>query len=325
MRIFVTGATGYIGSALCQRLRQDGHEVVALVRATSDLGRLQGLGVETFPGDITDRYSMREAMAGADWVVHAAAELDFRTSPAAMRRTNVEGSENVASLAYKLGVGRLLALSSVAAFGGSPPDGSPGTEESPPQLPFPSAYSATKHAGQKAVERWAEQGLRVNVVYPSLVYGPPGKRSGTNALLRALLQGRFPFLIGADRRLSWVHIDDLVDGMVRVMARAEPGRPYLLTGDTATLAEVVTRVCELGGARPPRGRLPLGLALAAVRLGAAAARLVGGTPRLTPDQVRSLGRHWAFDDSRARRELAWQPRTLAEGLPPTVEYLRRES
>src|SRR3954451_9057698 len=104
MRIFLTGGTGYIGLALARRLVAAGHEVRALVRSTSNVEPLKELGIATFTGDIGDRVSMREAMSGADWVIHAAAELDLTGPPERMRTANVQGSENVASLAFKLGV-----------------------------------------------------------------------------------------------------------------------------------------------------------------------------------------------------------------------------
>jgi len=193
MRIFLTGGTGYIGRALARRLAEAGHEVRALVRPTSETEPLKQLGIATFIGDIADRASMREGMSGADWVIHAAAELDLTGPPERMRRANLQGSENVASLAYKLGVGRFLSVSSMAYFGGSPPDGSTAGEDAPVQTPFPSLYSATKHSGELAIQEWAKRGLRVNTVYPSLVYGPPGKKEGANSLLRGFLKGRFPF------------------------------------------------------------------------------------------------------------------------------------
>src|SRR6185295_4282729 len=198
MRIFLTGGTGYIGRALARRLAEGGHEVRALVRPTSDAEPLWRLGAATFTGDIGDRASMREGMSGADWVIHSAADLDFEGPAERMRGANVQGSENVASLAYKLGVGRFLSVSSMAYFGGSPPDGSVVSEEAPVQTPFPTLYSATKHSGELAIQEWAKRGLRVNTVYPSLVYGPPGKKEGANSLLRGFLKGRFPFLVGAD-------------------------------------------------------------------------------------------------------------------------------
>ena len=321
VRIFLTGGTGYIGRVLARRLVEAGHEVRALVRPASDAGPLRQLGAATFPGDIGDRFSMREGMSGADWVVHAAAELDFDAPAERMQAANVQGCENVASLAYKLGTGRFLHVSSIAASGGIAPGAPPATEETPPLTPFPSRYSATKHAGEQAVREWAQRGLRANVVYPSLVYGPPGKKGGSNALLRALIKGRIPALVGADRRTAWVYLEDVVDGMLRVIGQAPPGRDYLLTGEVASVRQVAERACALAGVRAPRLDLPLGLARLAAVASGPLYRWRGRRPPFSTEQIASLTREWAFDDSRARRELGWSPRGLAEGLPPTVEFL----
>ncbi|HBL27058.1 MAG TPA: hypothetical protein DD490_09515 [Acidobacteria bacterium] len=323
VRFFLTGATGYIGGALARRLAAEGHEVRALVRPTSRVEGLREIGATLFTGDVTDRFSMREAMSGADWVVHAAADLDFGAPEERMRKINVEGSENVASLAFKLGVPRVLVLSSIARFGGSPPDGVPAAEDAPIQQPFPSLYSVTKHAGDLAIRGWAQRGLRVNTVFPSLVYGPPGKKSGANFFLRQILKRRLPAVVGGDRQVSWVHLDDLVEGLLAVTAKAEPGREYLMTGDRTTVRGLVDQVSRLGGVVPPRLALPIGVARLGLALSAPLFRLRGRRPPVPPEQLASLARHWAFDDTRARTELSWRPRTLAEGLPATVEYLQR--
>ncbi|MEE8137623.1 MAG: NAD-dependent epimerase/dehydratase family protein [Thermoanaerobaculia bacterium] len=323
MRIFLTGATGYIGSALCRRLARQGHELRALVRSTSRVEELRSLDVRLFEGDITDRYSMREGMSGADWVVHAAAELDFEASLDRMRPVNAEGSHNVASLANKLGAGRFLSISSIARYGGSPADGSPATEESPLQLPLPSNYSLTKHEGELAIQHQAEQGLKVNTVFPSLVYGPPVKGQGANTLLKALVRGRLPVVAGADRKTTWIYLEDLVEGILRVMERAEPGRNYLLTGEMVRIGDLVERVCGLAGVGVPRWRLSVAAARALTALTAPLYRWRGRRPSPSPEQLKSLARHWNFDDTRARTELDWKPRRLQEGLPPTVAALER--
>jgi nucleoside-diphosphate-sugar epimerase len=323
-RIFLTGATGYIGTALARRLRGEGHEVRALVRPSSNVAVLEELGVLTFVGDIGERVSMREAMSGADWAIHAAAELDLGAPAARMEVANVAGSENVASLACKLGVPRFLSVSSVAAFGGSPGDGSLAREETPPALPMPTRYSATKAAGERAIRQWAGRGLRVNTVFPGLVYGPPGKKRGANVLLRSIYLGRFPALVGADRRTSWVHLDDVVEALMLVMEKAPPGRGYILAGDVVTTRDLARRIESLGGARAPRVELPIALAKALLRLGGPLYALRGRRPPLPVEQMNSLRRHWAFSDERARRELGWSPRTLEAGLPATLEYLQRK-
>jgi len=324
MRIFLTGGTGYIGRALARRLVAAGHEVRALVRATSNAEPLKQLGIATFTGDVADRISMREGMSGADWVIHAAADLDLTGPPERMRQANLEGSENVASLAYKLGVGRFLSVSSMAYWGGSPSDGSVVGEEAPVQTPFPTLYSATKHSGELAIQEWARKGLRVNTVFPSLVYGPPGKKEGANSILRGFLKGRFSVLVGADRKTAWIYLDDLVEGMLKVLAKAPPGRGYLMTGDVTALRSLVDRVCALGGVKAPRLNLPVGAARLGLALSSPVYKLRGFRPPFSAEQLNSLGRHWAFDDARARTELDWHPRGLDEGLPPTVEFLKTQ-
>lgn len=332
MRLFLTGASGYIGLALCRRLARDGHELRALVRATSRVEPLEELGVRCFVGDVTDRYSMREAMSGAERVVHAAAELDLAAPAERMHRVNVEGSENVASLAWKLGVGGLLAISSIAAFGGSPDDGSPADESSPPMLPLPHAYSVSKREADRAIRGWAERGLHVDTVHPSLVYGPPGKKQGANALLRRVALGRMPAIVGGDRKLTLVHVDDVVEALVEVLERpaapradadAPGGDSWILAGDSVTVGELAGEVARLAGVRPPRLRLPVGAAALLMLALRPYYALRGFRPPLGAAELASLKRHWHFDDSKARRELGWQPRTLADGLPDTVEHLTR--
>ncbi len=341
MRIFLTGATGYIGRALAARLAAEGHELRALVRPTSDLARLAGVEIATSTGDVTDRYSMREGMSGSDAVVHLAAELDFGAPPARMEAINAGGAENVASLAYKLGVGRLLAVSSVAALGGSPDDGSP-ADLATPRREAPMRYGRTKAAGDRAITEWAKRGLAVDTVHPSLVYGPPGKKEGANAFLRRIALGRMPAIVAPANKTSWIHLDDVVEAMVRILARppggrgdgagdgapgARPsgraalGKGWLLAGEVVTVRELVEKVSAAAGRRPPRLALPLAAARPLAAAAGLAARLRGRRPPFDREQLASLERHWAYDDSTTRAELGWSPRGLDEELPGTVEYL----
>jgi len=260
-------------------------------------------------------------MRGCEVVIHAAAELDLRVPRERMEAVNVAGSENVARAAVDLAVKRFLSVSSMAFFGGSPDDGSAGNEESPPRRPFLTAYSATKNAAQRALERWAAQGLELNTVYPSLVYGPPGKKGGANPLLRALAKGRLRFLVGAARIARWVFIDDVVEAMVRVLERAPAGRGYLLTGEAATVRQVAEQVVQHTDVPAPRFNLPLPLARALLNTSNVLLPLIGRRSRVHREQLKNLRRHWNFDDRRAREELDWHPRSLAAGLPPTLALL----
>jgi dihydroflavonol-4-reductase len=309
MRVFLTGGTGYIGGALARRLAEDGHEVRALVRPASNVEPLKKLGIERLLGDVCDRPSVVKAMTGADWVIHAAGALQS-ADKARMFQTNVVGSHTVASAAHQLGVEKFLSVSSTGYFGGSPVDGSLGTEAMEPLRPFPSQYCATKHAGEKAIRKWAERGLWVNTVYPSLVYGEQ-----TRQFLVQILANRIPVVVGPRRRLTMVYITDLVDGMVKVLEKAPAGRDYLMTGDVTTLRSLADRVCRLGGVRPPWLSLPISVANSLAQLSASLCKLLGRQPPVQAQQFSGLGRHWAFDDTRARTELGWTARSLDEGLP----------
>lgn len=321
MRIFITGATGYIGSALSRLWAGQGHELHALVRPSSDRQELDALGVQCHVGDITRAHSLREGISGSDWVVHAAAMIDPRGGPEEMRRVNVLGSDTVAGTAFELGIDRFLSISSMAYFGGSPRDGSPAREDTAPQLPFPTDYSSTKHAAEQAIQGWAAKGLSVNTVYPSLVYGPPGGKRGINSLIRLAVKGRLPALVGARLKSSWVFLDDLVDGIDLAVRKAAPGQDFLMTGEVATIEEVVAKVCALTGASCPRLQISAGVAWWLLTAMDALYRLRGKRQPVSKQHLKSLQRQWCFDDSRARQDLDWHPRSLDDGLPPTIEFL----
>ncbi len=167
MRIFITGASGYIGGALSRLWSSRGHELHALVRPSSARQELDALGVRCHVGDITDAESLREGMAGSDWVVHSAAIIDPHSGPEQTRRVNVVGSDTVAGAAFEAGVGRFLSISSMAYFGGSPGDGSAAREDSAPQLPFPTDYSASNMPESRPFKAGWPRGCRSTPSIPA--------------------------------------------------------------------------------------------------------------------------------------------------------------
>ncbi len=325
MRICLTGATGYIGGELARALLARRFELRCVVRDPARARDLERSGAVCLEGDVTDRYSLREAMSGCDWAVHAAAVVGQHRPPEEMERVNVEGSDNVASLAYKLGVGRFLSVSSMAFFGGSGRDGSPADEESPVLAPLPTPYADTKHRGERAIRAWEEKGLPLNTVFPSLVYGPPAKPDGANAFLARLARAGYPVLVAGDRITSWVHVEDVVDGILRVIDRAPPGRGYLLAGEAIRIDDLARKVAAVAGVRPPRVRVPLAVARLGLGIASPLLAALGRPSRVSSEQLRTLERHWNFDDSRAREELGWRARGLDEGLPSALAHRRREA
>ncbi len=316
MRIFLTGATGYLGGAVARRLLEEGHDLRLSVRDPDGAAPWRALGASLHPGDITDRYSLRPGMSGADAVIHLAGAVDLRLHPREMIAVNDEGAENIASLAYKLGVGRLINLSSIACWGGSPEDGSAATEETP-RLPWPNVYGESKFRGEEKIRAWAERGLRVDTLFPSLIYGPPGKSTGANPLLRRIAGGELRFLPGAGQWSSWIYIVDVVDAILKVLHRESAGERFILAGEARPLRELVDLVCRLAEVRPPRIHLPLSL-LRPGLWGLRGLEALGIRPEWGSAHLSNLFLHWHFDDRKAREALKWTPRSLEEGLRLTL-------
>jgi nucleoside-diphosphate-sugar epimerase len=163
------------------------------------------------------------------------------------------------------------------------------------------------------------------VVYPGVTYGPGSLTEG-NIVVRHLLDlaaGRLPGLLGSpERRWNYAYVDDVAEGIARVVERGEPGRRWVLGGENVTQGRFYDLVEEVGGISFPRRRIPDPLARAAGFVMREAARLTGRTPRLTPDLVEIYRHDWALDSSRAAAELGWRGRGFEAGLGATVAWLR---
>jgi farnesol dehydrogenase len=226
-------------------------------------------------------------------------------------------------------VKRLVYVSSFIALG--PTERGPGgtldesAEPLPPGRRWINDYERTKAAADASARRAIEAGLPLSVVYPAVIYGP-GELTEGNIVVRHLLDlahRRLPALLGKpERRWTYAFVDDVAEGIARVLERAPSGSRYVLGGETVTQAEFYRLVGELGGIRVPGARMPDLVAKAAGAAMKLAAALTGTTPRLTPDLVEVYRHDWAFDSSRAERELDYRPRPLAAGLATTFDWLK---
>jgi len=326
VKTLVTGGTGFLGRRLVATLAPR-HPVRLLVRPTSSRRGFPE-GVEFAEGDVTDRGSLTRAMAGCEAVVHAAALVKILAPAAEFDRVNVGGFENVMSAAAASGVRRIVYVSSFIALG--PTERGPGgvldESASAADREWINDYERTKTLADQRARHSIETGAPLSVVYPAVIYGP-GELTEGNIVLRHVLDlahGRLPALLGRpERRWSYVFVDDVVVGVVATLERAAPGARYVLGGENVTQEQFYRLVGELGGLRVPARHMPDGLAKLAGAAMKGWARLVGGTPRLTPDLVEIYRHDWAYDSSRAEREIGYRPRPLAEGLGEAIEWLRR--
>lgn len=325
MKILVTGATGLIGSHLVERLVARGHNLCILVRSTSDLRRLRGLGLELAYGDVRDRWAVREAVKGVDVVYHLAGVMRDWGPRRLFLDVNVGGTEHVCRACVEKGVGRLIHISSVAATG---MEDYPGVKNESAPLITDSRhhiYCRSKAEGERVVRRYArEHGLKVTILRPSYAYGPRELNVGLYIVAR-LLQRRFYLLPGNGRNFhQMIYVTDAARGMELALQEHAIGQTYILTGPRTSAREVYSALARAMGRREviyvPRA---LGWMLAKVLNAAYRAVRVKKAPLITPFRLGVLVNNNAWDGSKAERELGFRYRVgLEEGMRSAVHWWR---
>jgi farnesol dehydrogenase len=322
MKILLTGGTGFLGRRIVAELAPS-HSLRLLVRRGSSRERFPA-DVEFAEGDVTDGPSLARAVAGCDAVVHAAALVKILAPRAEFDRINVRGLEKVLAAAEESGsVGRVLYVSSFIALG--PTDGKVLDELAEPRdRAWINDYERTKTLSDRAARKAIAAGAPLSVVYPGVIYGP-GEMTEGNIVVRHILDlvhGRLPGLIGSPaRRWNYVYVDDVARGVALALEHPSTGR-FVLGGENVTLAEFYRLIGAATGAKIPTLRFPDALAKAAGAAQKAWASLRGTTPQLTPDLVEIYKHDWAYDSTKAEKELGYTWRPLAEGLASTVAWLK---
>jgi dihydroflavonol-4-reductase len=321
----VTGATGFVGSAVARRLLQAGEAVRVLVRPTSDRRNLAELAgeVEVAVGDLGDLASLERALRGCRALYHVAADYRLWTRrPEELYATNVDGTRALLRAAAAAGVARIVYTSSVAALG-VPGDGRPGDEDTPVSLAgLIGHYKRSKFLAEEEVRRLVrEEGLPAVIVNPSAPIGPRDvKPTPTGRIVVEAARGRIPAVV--DTGLNVVHVDDVAAGHLLAFERGRVGERYVLGGDNVELGELIGRIAKLAGRRPPLLRLPHGVALPIAYAAEAVARLTGREPLATVDGVRMARKRMFFTSARAERELGYRARPAEAALRDAVAWFR---
>lgn len=324
--IFLTGATGFIGSRLARELVSRGERIRCLVREGSDTSDLERLGAELVVGELTDSAVIERALAGVDVAYHLAAIYDVGIVDArALERTNVGGTRAFLEAVERAGTPLAVYVSTTVAL--APVERGEGDETSEvgPGAKFPSVYHRTKTEAHRLAREAQGRGLPLVIACPAFVYGP-GDRGPGGRFTADLLAGRVPGLLSTPAWFSYVHVDDVVDGLLRAGIGGPPGAVYVLSGEHASVNDFAERVCAIAGVRPPRLRFPAGLAWVTGAVLDVVSRLTGLRFPISRETVQVTGRglRWVHSYATAARELDWEPRSLAEGLPPTVEWFMKE-
>ncbi len=321
-KVLVTGASGFVGSAVARKLVERGFFVRVLVREASPRAHLAGLDLDYAVGDLLDAESVRRAMTGMRSLFHVAADYRlWAREPAEIERNNLTSTRIVMEEAMRAGVERIVYTSSVATLDCH---GEQTADESRPLREDKAigAYKRSKVKAERLVEGMVGQGLPAVIVNPSTPIGPCDvKPTPTGRMIVEAASGRMPAFV--DTGLNMVHVDDVAAGHLMAFERGRIGERYILGGQNASLAEILGAVAVLMGRRAPRLKLPrtalMPLALAA-EIGA---RFTGREPMVTMDGLRLSRNRMYFSSAKAERELGYQARPYAEGIRDAIAWFRQ--
>ena len=323
--VLVTGASGFVGSAVVRRLLAAGRAVRVLLRPTSDRANVAGLDVDIRLGSLEDPASMQAALEGCGALFHVAA--DYRLwvrDPAAMHRANVDGTRALMEAALAVGVERVVYTSSVATLG-LIADGAPADENTPSTLTdMVGPYKRSKFLAEEAVRALVhEKDLPAIIVNPSTPIGRRDvKPTPTGRLILEAAAGRMPAYV--DTGLNLVHVDDVADGHLLAEARGTIGERYILGGENLALAEILRRIARLVGRKPPRIKLPIAPLWPVAMVAEGVGRVTGREPFITLDGLRMARKKMFFSSEKARRALGYMPRPADAALADAVAWFRAQ-
>ncbi|HEX2424838.1 MAG TPA: NAD-dependent epimerase/dehydratase family protein [Actinomycetota bacterium] len=321
MRIFLTGGTGYIGTALVRTLREHDHEVKALVRTPSKGATLEALDCELVDGDLSDRARLREQIRGFEGVIHNAGiykvGIGAKDRPE-MLAANVTGTENVLDAATEAGAERITYVSTANAFGNTHGVVVDETHERPAGEPYVSYYDETKYLAHEAALERIGAGIPIVIAMPTVTIGP-GDHSSMGTLIRQAATGKLHARFLDDLGVTIVYLDDAAAGIAAVHERGRLGESYVIGGHPTRLAEVITLAARSGGKRPPRLSMPTWMLRMGVPFGPVIGKVMRQPPNLRELISAAHGVTYWASDAKARRELGYSPRDLETAVRLTVE------
>lgn len=323
--VFVTGATGFIGTKLVNALVQRGDTVHALTRGSSNKDGLQHDRIKLVTGDTMDRSSLQRGMEGCSQVYHLAAYAkNWARDPAVFFRQNVEGMHNVFEAARSANVSRVVFTSTVVTFGPTAP-GVVGNEAMHRITPkYYTEYEETKVLAEQEALRMAAEGFPVVIVNPTRVYGPGKLTEGNSVSLMIDMydRGKVPVLLNGGANIgNYAFVDDLVEGHIRAMDKGRIGERYILGGENSSLKHLFELVDEVSGKRHFQMNLPPRIAYLYSGFERKKAEKLGIYPQITPGWVETFLQDWAYSCEKAQRELGYTVTPLKEGVRMTYEWI----
>ena len=323
MKVLVTGASGFIGTPLCQRLAQLGHEVVAMYR---DVSRLPGLlheRITPFRGDITSLADIETAMQNCDACLHLAAlAKPWARNPDFFNSVNVTGTYQVFLTAQQAKLKRVLFVSTASIFGPANAN-HPASENSSTCGLLDTAYERTKQACEEIVQEFQSTGIDIVTVYPSRVFGP-GPPSQSNALTHIFQRfacGKWRVVPGSGESVgNYIFIDDVVEGVCAALFNGQRNDRYLLGGENLSFNQIVNHLREATGNRQTMIHVPGTVLFIFAQLELVKSTLTGRPPTITPAFVKKYLKDWYLDCSKSKAELGVVETPFATGLEKTLAW-----
>jgi dihydroflavonol-4-reductase len=323
MKVFLTGATGFLGSHVARVLAEQGADLRLLVRPTSNLKNLEEIKAETATGDLRDAASLEKAMQGCEVIFHVAA--DYRLwvrDPQEMYLSNVEGTRALLEAARKNKVRCVVYTSSVATIGFTG-NGHPADENSPVSLAdMIGHYKRSKFMAEQVALEAGRSGLRVVTVNPTTPVGERDiKPTPTGRIILDFLKRKFPAYV--ETGLNLVDVRECALGHIAAMEKGKSGERYILGGEDLTLKQILDKLGEISGLPSPTVKLPYFVAYAAGLVDENfSGRLLGREPRATVETVRMGKKKMWASSTKAERELAWKILPADNALRRAVEWFR---
>lgn len=324
-KIFITGATGFVGEQLAKKLVEQGNEVHLLVRSVSKAKKIfPDEKFKIFEGDLLEPVKIQKAIENCSEAYHLAAHAKvWDKDPKTFYKMNVEGTLHVLEKALHAGIRRVVLTSTAGVLG--PAVHGIVTENTPQTVPHSTEYERTKAIAEQESLKYLDKGLEIVTLNPTRIYGG-GQRSESNAvtkLLERYHQGKWRIMPGDGKRIgNYVFIDDVVQGHILAMQKGRNGERYILGGENVSYQELFDMFGEITGKRLRLFNLPIGVMMGFARLQLLMANTFGKPPLITPNFVKKYLYDWKVSSEKAQSELGYTITPLKEGLTKTLEWLK---
>lgn len=324
MKIFISGATGYIGSRLAIRLANEGHIIHALYRSESKTLILKHPNIILFKGDILDAESLSTAMNGCEQAYHTAAFAKvWDKNPSNIYRLNIEGAVNVIRLGIVQGVKKFVCTSTAGVFGPSGKNLFVDENSKKPSSYFID-YESSKALLEVILKAYSLSGVDIVIVNPTRVYGPGilSESNGVTRMIKKYTEGKWRLIPGDGKSPgNYVHVEDVVSGHILAMEKGLSGENYLLGGSNVSYNNLFESLATLSGKNFRLIHIPLWIMILISHIMLFLSKITGKDPLITPPLVKKFIHHWNVKSDKAINTLGYNPMSFEEGLKDTLNWI----